>query len=74
MISLVNCLALWNEFKENNTFDIEKFMSIVLICDFTFLLSWIMLSLVMGMWDVSIENFVVCFLDHVESTMFHLRR
>jgi len=62
IISLVDCFASWNEFKVNNTIDINESDEHCL-CDLACELSW-----VMGMPAVSIANFVVHFQDHIEST------
>jgi hypothetical protein len=39
----------------------------------SFLISTCKISWAAGMSAVSIANFDICFLDHIESTMFHLQ-
>jgi hypothetical protein len=59
---------LGNEVKMSSTVDIEENDEHSHRLTSTRRVPW-----VVEMWAVSIKNFVVCFRNHVQSTMFHLR-
>jgi len=67
---LVDCLPLWNELKMNITLDIDESDEHCLHLSFrhaSFVESRGYLPV------VSTANFLVCFCDHTERTMFYLR-
>jgi hypothetical protein len=65
IISLVNCLALRNEFKVNNALDIEESAELYLHFSFRH-------ANFLGMSAVSVANCAICFRDRIESIIFHL--